>query len=162
LRSLFSGHRLLFARLRVLLLAAVVGIVGCGGNLDEEVLTVDIQRVRVAGDLRDGLGMEVLVDITSHHPGVLTYRQLRGSLEIQGRPVEYEIVGVEPGDRIRGGDTRTVVVMVDVNLVDLLGSTAGALVGGVAIVEFMGTLDVTVRGARGRVPVKLHREVRLR
>ena len=90
-----------------------------------------------------------------------SFEELTGTLRIADRPVDWTMAGLQPGDRVLGGESRELTVTVDLNAADAIGTAAAGLLTGKVEVSFEGELVLSALSMEARVPVSDRRTLSL-
>lgn len=105
--------------------------------------------------------VEVKVEVRNPTKLKGTFERLDGTLSVADRTYDWSLDGLQPGDRIAGGETRSVTVAVPLTLGDVLGTAATGLLTGKVDASFHGALVASSFGVEVEVPVSQERRLSL-
>jgi len=127
----------------------------------EENLTAEIVSFGFVASSPTTGRVEVKVEVRNPTKLRGTFEGLEGTLIVAGRSYDWSLEGLQPGDRIDGGQTRAVTMVVPLTLGDVLGTAATGILTGKVDASFQGTLVAGAFGIDVAVPVSEQRRLSL-
>ena len=105
--------------------------------------------------------VEVRVDVRNPTKLNGRFERLDGTLMVAGRSYVWTLDGLQPGDGIGAGQTRTVTVLVPLTLADVVGTAATGILTGRVEASFRGAVVASALGIEVEVPVDEQRRLSL-
>ena len=119
----------------------------------EENLTTEV--VSFAFSATSPVAGQVAVEMQVHNGTRFAgrFERLEGELRVADRPIDWHLSGMQPGDPVAGGETKTLVVTVPLGTADVIGTAAVGILTGRVEATFSGAIVVSAYGLE--VPVRV-------